>query len=58
MLLFQHFFGIGKDTGEIEVASVLRRDIAAVVTLTVIVTDTSANYPQEGKGKERIQIGH
>ena len=35
-------------------ASVLRRDVAAVVTLTVVVIDTSAQYPQEGKGSELL----
>lgn len=37
-------------------AAELQRDIAAVVRLTVIVTDTSAKYEQQGKGGHNMII--
>lgn len=56
--MFRRFFGLNSLTGEIFVMEHLDRGVAAVVTLTVIVTDTSANSttPQEGKGLVTVTI--
>lgn len=56
--MFRRFFGLNPLTGEIFVMEHLDRGVAAVVTLTVAVTDTSANSstPQEGKGLVTVTI--
>lgn len=54
--IYKEFFRIEKDTGEVYVSNALRREIAAVVTLTVTVTDTSAKYAQHGNGTLMVTI--
>ncbi|CAG2057650.1 unnamed protein product, partial [Timema podura] len=46
----QRFFSVDKETGEVSVAEPLQREIAAIVRLTVLVTDTSAPNTQQGTG--------
>ncbi|XP_067010919.2 cadherin-87A [Anabrus simplex] len=47
---FKSFFSVDRATGEVSVASELKRDIAAVVRLTVLVTDITAPTTQQGRG--------
>nr|CAD7573732.1 unnamed protein product [Timema californicum] len=44
------FFSVDQETGEVSVAEPLQREIAAIVRLTVLVTDTSAPNTQQGTG--------
>lgn len=53
---YKGFFGINSDTGEISVSSHIDREVAAVVTLTTVVTDISALPPQTGFGTLVITI--
>ncbi len=48
--VFQSFFDVSPETGEVRVANRLDREMAAVVTLTVVVTDISATPLQTGTG--------
>ena len=43
-------------TGQVTVVKSLDRDVAATVTITLIVTDTSAPTLQQGKGTCRLSI--
>ncbi|XP_064457989.1 cadherin-87A-like isoform X2 [Ornithodoros turicata] len=53
---YKGFFGINSDTGEISVSSPINRDIAAVVTLSTVVTDVSAVPYQTGIGTLVVTI--
>nr|CAD7588329.1 unnamed protein product [Timema genevievae] len=44
----RRFFSVDQETGEVSVAEPLQREIAAIVRLTVLVTDTSAPNTQQG----------
>jgi hypothetical protein len=46
----QSFFAVDRTSGEVTVIRDLDRDIAAVVRITVLVTDTTAPTTQQGKG--------
>jgi hypothetical protein len=48
--VIQGFFAVDQMSGEVTVMRVLDRDIAAVVRITVVVTDTTAPITQQGKG--------
>jgi hypothetical protein len=47
---FKNFFAVDKKTGQVSVINSLDRDIAATISMTLIVTDTSAPILQQGKG--------
>lgn len=47
---FKTFFTVDRATGEVSVAHELKRDVAALVRLTVLVTDITAPTTQQGKG--------
>ncbi|GFG39325.1 hypothetical protein Cfor_05830, partial [Coptotermes formosanus] len=47
---FKGFFAVDQTSGEVTVKRVLDRDIAAVVRITIVVTDTTAPTTQQGKG--------
>ena len=48
--VIQSFFAVDKTSGEVTVMRELDRDIAAVVRITVVVTDTTAPTSQQGRG--------
>jgi hypothetical protein len=48
--IVQGFFAVDQTSGEVTVKRVLDRDIAAVVRITIVVTDTTAPTTQQGKG--------
>lgn len=48
---FKDFFAVDRKTGQVSVVKSLDRDIAATVSLTLVVTDTSAPTLQQGKGR-------
>ena len=48
--VIQGFFAVDQMYGEVTVMRVLDRDIAAVVRITVVVTDPTAPITQQGKG--------
>lgn len=48
---FKEFFAVDKRTGNVLVNAPLQRVLAALVKITVIVTDTTAPALQQGKGK-------
>lgn len=48
--VFKEFFSVDKNSGKVTVASHLQRDIAAVVRITVLVTDITAPTIQQGTG--------
>jgi len=48
--VIQGFFAVDKTSGEVAVMRELDRDIAAVVRITVVVTDTTAPTTQQGRG--------
>ncbi|XP_071455526.1 cadherin-87A [Hetaerina americana] len=52
----KEFFSVNPLTGEVSVAQPLRRDIASVVRLTVVVRDVSAPTVQEGRGTLAITV--
>lgn len=54
--MFKNFFGINTLTGDIFVKEALDRGVAAVVTLTTLVTDTSADPPVQQQSKGLITI--
>ncbi|KAJ1523428.1 hypothetical protein ONE63_001290 [Megalurothrips usitatus] len=53
---FKEFFSIDSSTGEVSVAKPLQRDVAAVVRITVVVTDITAPNIQQGKGTLVVNI--
>ncbi|KAE8740358.1 hypothetical protein FOCC_FOCC014138, partial [Frankliniella occidentalis] len=53
---YKEFFNIDSSTGEVSVAKPLQRDIAAVVRITVLVTDITAPTMQQGKGTLVVNI--
>lgn len=53
---YKNFFNLVAATGEVRVASEITRDTAAVVRLTITVTDTSANPRQTGTGTVVVTI--
>lgn len=48
--VYKQFFSIDKNTGKVVVASPLQRDVAAVIAITVLVTDITAPTVQQGQG--------
>ncbi|XP_057377761.1 cadherin-87A-like [Daphnia carinata] len=54
--MFKNFFGVNALTGDIFVKEALDRGVAAVVTLTTLVTDTSADPPAQQQSKGLITI--
>lgn len=54
--IFKDFFSIDQATGQVTVRKPLQRDIAAVVRITVLVTDITAPTMQQGKGTLAITI--
>nr|OXU29140.1 hypothetical protein TSAR_006401 [Trichomalopsis sarcophagae] len=53
---FKDFFAVDRKTGQVSVVKSLDRDIAATVSLTLVVTDTSAPTLQQGKGNLVVTI--
>ncbi|XP_015514773.1 cadherin-87A isoform X1 [Neodiprion pinetum] len=53
---FKEFFAIDRKTGQVSVVRPLDRDIAATVSIPIIVTDTTAPALQQGKGTLVITI--
>lgn len=53
---FKDFFLVDKNSGKVYVANQLQRDIAAVVRITVLVTDITAPSVQQGQGKYPLSI--
>lgn len=53
---FKDFFSIDHATGQVTVSKPLERDVAAVVRITVLVTDITAPTIQQGKGTLTITI--
>ncbi|RZF35066.1 hypothetical protein LSTR_LSTR009658 [Laodelphax striatellus] len=53
---FKNFFHVNKETGDVTVAEALRRDVASVVRITVVVTDITAPTLQQGKGTLVVTI--
>lgn len=49
--VFKDFFSVDHATGQVTVRKPLQRDIAAVVRITVLVTDITAPTMQQGKGE-------
>lgn len=47
---FKDFFLVDKNSGKVLVANQLQRDIAAIVRITVLVTDITAPTVQQGQG--------
>lgn len=54
--VFKDFFSVDHATGQVTVRKPLQRDIAAVVRITVLVTDITAPTMQQGKGTLAITI--
>ena len=55
---FKDFFAVDRKTGQVSVVRPLDRDTAATVSITVVVTDTSAPALQQGNGKLLIIVGY
>ncbi|XP_014205128.1 cadherin-87A [Copidosoma floridanum] len=53
---FKDFFAVDRKTGQVSVVKPLNRDVAATVSLAVVVTDTSAPTLQQGKGTLIVTI--
>lgn len=53
MQWFKDFFSVHRATGAVVVARPLEREIAAIVRLTVLVTDITAPIKQQGTGNEQ-----
>ncbi|KAF8763163.1 Cadherin-87A like protein [Argiope bruennichi] len=53
---YKAFFDVIPETGEVKVVSRLDREMAAIVTMTVIVTDISATPPQTGHTEGIIRV--
>ncbi|XP_018562347.1 cadherin-87A [Anoplophora glabripennis] len=54
---FKEFFSVDKNTGKVTVINPLQRDLAAIVRITVLVTDITAPTVQQGQGLLVITIG-
>lgn len=54
--IFKDFFSVDHSTGQVTVHKPLQRDVAAVVRITVLVTDITAPTMQQGKGN--IQLSY
>lgn len=54
--IFKDFFSIDHNSGKVTVHKPLQRDVAAVVRITVLVTDITAPTMQQGKGTLVITI--
>ncbi|KAJ8969553.1 hypothetical protein NQ314_001705 [Rhamnusium bicolor] len=54
---FKDFFSVNKNTGKVTIINHLQRDLAAVVRITVLVTDITAPTVQQGQGLLVITIG-
>lgn len=54
--IFKEFFSVDSESGKVTVAKALQRDIAAVVRITVLVTDITAPTPQQAQGTLIITI--
>jgi len=53
---FKEFFTVNRATGEVTVARPLLRDVASVVSITVLVTDVTAATVQQGTGTLIVTI--
>lgn len=53
---YKAFFSVDRNTGRVTVVNPLIRDIAAVVRITVLVTDITASTMQQGEGMLIITI--
>ncbi|XP_066591300.1 cadherin-87A [Prorops nasuta] len=53
---FKEFFAIDRTTGQVSVVKPLNRDMAATVSITVIVMDTTAQTLQQGRGTLLVTI--
>jgi len=47
----QDFFAVDRATGQVSVVRALDRDVAATVSVTIVVSDTTAPTLQQGRGK-------
>ena len=54
---FKNFFKVNASTGEVFVSEKLDRNVASIVTMTVSLTDTSAEPVQVGYGNLVVTIG-
>ncbi|KAK9728307.1 Cadherin domain [Popillia japonica] len=54
--VFKEFFSVDKNTGKVTVAKPLQRDVAAIIRITVLVTDITAPTIQQGTGMLVITI--
>lgn len=48
--IFREFFSVDRATGKVKVVNRLQRDVAAIVRITVLVTDITALKIQQGEG--------
>ncbi|XP_034936764.1 cadherin-87A [Chelonus insularis] len=53
---FKEYFAVDPKTGQVSVVRPLNRDVAATVSLNVVVTDTSAKLLQQGMGTLVVTI--
>ncbi|XP_011882059.1 PREDICTED: cadherin-87A [Vollenhovia emeryi] len=53
---FKDFFAVDRATGQVSVVRALDRDIAATVSVTIVVSDTTAPTLQQGRGKLVVTI--
>lgn len=56
IVVFKEFFAVDKKTGQVSVVKPLDRDIAATVSVNVVVTDITAPSLQQGRGTLIITI--
>jgi hypothetical protein len=54
--VFRNFFSVDKYTGKVTVENKLQREVAAIVRITVLVTDITAPTVQQGEGLLIITI--
>lgn len=48
--IFKEFFSVDKNSGRVTVLNSLQREVAAVIRITVLVTDITAANVQQGTG--------
>nr|XP_012234071.1 PREDICTED: cadherin-87A [Linepithema humile] len=53
---FKDFFAVDRATGQVSVVRALDRDVAATVSVTIVVSDTTAPTLQQGRGKLVVTI--